>query len=201
MSHLRIGVWSWIGLSVATGLFVVAAFLYRDALHVRSRFIGMPVSVPMSPGEMETPEFVAEKGIYYDIEIASHGAFLDSRHLDVSWEVSEQGRSIAKGDSTQYHNRDGDDQIIGFFRPEHDGRYKLHATARNPVGTSLGSPPELIVTPEMGQRDDIAMGAGILESASVVCLLVGLMALSFALTGIFTTRKNVEEQTGVARHG
>lgn len=203
MSPLRISVWSWIGLFVAAGLFVIAAFLYRDALHVRNKFIGMPVGIRLSPtpGETETPEFVAEKGIYYDIEIVPHGAVLDARQIDVAWEIFEQGGSIAKGHSTQDQSRDGDNPVIGFFRPEHNGHYKLHATVRSAVGSAASSPPDLIVTPDIGERDDIGMGAGVLEFASVVCLLVGLMALSFALTGVFTRRKHVQEHTGMAGHG
>jgi hypothetical protein len=44
------------------------------------------------------------------------------------------------------------------------------------------------------------MGAGILELAAGICALAGLMALSFALTGVLTSRKKAQEQAGALEH-
>jgi len=187
---MRITVWSGIGLLVGLGLLVAAAFLYQDSLRVRNKYTGMPVKVTLSltPGEMDAPEFTAETGIYW-IEIARGGALIDGRNIDISWTVSDKGRAIAQGHSTQNQGSDGDDQLIGSFHLERGGRYHLHLTVRSLAGTPVSSPRELIVVPDPGERDDIAMGAGFAELEALICGVVGLVALSLTIVNIRRSRR------------
>ena len=75
---MKISLWSTIGFLVAIGLFVTAGFLYRDSIRARYRHVWQPMSMPLPlvAGEVESPEFFAEKGIYYVIEIAPNGAWV-----------------------------------------------------------------------------------------------------------------------------
>jgi len=200
---LRMTWWNRIGLLFAVGFFIAAGYFYREAIRTRDRFAGMPVRIPLShaPVGAETPEFVAKGGRYYDIEIRQHGAVFEPRENKVLWVVSEQGHLVANGDSTRDQGRDGDDLVVGSFRPEHDGHYKVRVTFRNPVDTSIESASELIVIPDVGERDDVGMGAGILEFAAGVCGFVGLTALTFAVTGIITQRKVVRQEASAVNRG
>jgi hypothetical protein len=149
----------------------------------------MPVMIPLSltPAEVNSPEFVAEKGRLYDIEIVPHGAAINGQNNDVSWTISDPGRVIAREDSIRSEGSDGDNQVIGSFRPERDGRYELHVTVRSIAGTS-SNPPKLMVIPDMSERENVAVGAGILELEALVCLVVGLVVLSLAIVKIGRSR-------------
>jgi hypothetical protein len=179
---MRITVRGGIGLLIGFGLLVAAAFLYQDSLRVRNKYTGMPVKIALSltSGEMDPPEFTAEKGNYW-IEIAPGSAVIDGRTIDISWTVSDQGRAIAQGHSTQNQGSDGADQLIGSFHLERGGRYHLHLTVRRLAGTPVSSPRELLVVPDPGGRDDIAMGAGFAELEALICGVVGLLVLSLAI--------------------
>ncbi len=149
--------------------------------------------------ETESPDFTAEKGTYYDIEIAPGGNLVDLKQIDISYAILEGGRSVVSGNSKQILGHDGDDIIIGYFRPEHDGRYKLSLNVRGLAVKPAASFPELIVIPDIGRRDDIGMGAGILEFSALGCALVGLMALAVA-AGMFAKRQAVPAKWGEAKH-
>lgn len=186
---MRISLWSGIAILVGVGFSVAAIFSFRDSLRVRNRYIGMPVKVSLSltPAEMNSPEFVAEKGIY-DIEIVSHGAVISGKNTDISWTISDQGRAVAQGDSSQSQGSDGGNRVIGTFRPERNGRYTLHVTVRTLAPTSISGALELMVIPDIGERDDIAMGAGFLELEALICGVVGLVVLSVAIVKIRGSR-------------
>jgi hypothetical protein len=200
---MRVTLWEGVGVLIGVGLLTWAAFLYQDSLHVRNKHTEMPLNTPVSlaPGDTETPEFVAEKESYYHIEIASHGGAIDWRNTNVSWTLLEHGHAIAKGDAISYQGSDGDDQVIGSFRPEQDGHYKIHLSIRTLAWTVGTSAPELKVILDPGQRDDIAMGAGFLELEAEICGVIGLVMLSLVIVRIFKSRGMPQEQVSAAeRH-
>lgn len=187
---MRVTLLNGVALMIGAGLLVTAAFLYQDSGHVRTKHVGMPLRMllPLTPGEIETPEFVADKGSYYVIEIAPHEGYIDSRKTDISWTISEHGRTIAQGDSSHIWGNESE-QIIGSLRPEHGGLYKLHLSVRSLVGKFGADPPELRVILDPGERDDIAMGAGFLELGAEICGVLGLVALTLATVTIVRSRR------------
>jgi hypothetical protein len=189
---MKISPWSTITFLVAIGLFVAAGYLYRDSIRTRDRHAWEPLRMPLplAAGEMESAEFFAEKGIYYVIEIAPHGA---AGEEDLSWTVSENGSQVTSEAVSHGGGGNSDEQVYGSFRPEHDGRYKLHVSIRN-VGLRGGTnPPELKVVLDPGERADIVDGAGLLEFVAGVCGFLGLMALAFAITGVIVKNRKLAQ--------
>ena len=189
---MKISLWSTIGFVIAIGLFVAAGFLYRDSIRARYRHVWQPMSMPLPlvAGEVESPEFFAEKGIHYVIEIAPNSAVGEE---DFSWTVSEDGSPVASEAVSHGGGGNSDEQIYGSFRPEHDGRYKLHLSIRNVALRGGTNPPELKVILDPGERSDIVDGAGFLELAAGLCGFLGLMALAFAITGIIVKQRKLAQ--------
>jgi hypothetical protein len=190
---LRISWWSRIGLLLAVGFFIAAGYFYRESAGFRYSHVWMPLSIPLAlaPGEIESPEFAADKGIYYVVEIAPHGGVIDEKNARVSWIISENGQAVTHGAAAEDFGGDSDERFIGSFRPEHDGHYKLNLVIHKLTATVGTEPPELRVILDPGQRSDIVDGAGILEFMAGICGFLGLLALAFAVAGIITRRKVV----------
>jgi hypothetical protein len=187
-----------VGALVAIGLFIEAGQLYRDSINTRNRYDWMPLRfpLPVTTGEIESPQFTAQKGVYYVFEIEPNGAILQNRNLrqdfDISWKVVEEGRIVERGESKDSAGVDGGNPVIGHFRPDHDGHFRFLANLRK-IGTTSGASPQIIAVIDIGQRADIVDGAGFLELAAGVCGFLGLMALAFVITGIIVKQRKLGE--------
>ncbi len=188
---MKISLWSTIGFVVAIGLFVAAGFLYRDSADVRGTFAGMPVriSLPGNASEVETPEFIARGGRSYDVEIVRSATGLNFQQDNLSWAFLEHEHIVARKEVARELSSDGDDAIIGSFRPDHDGHYKLRVDTHDPAATQT----DLIVIPDMSERENVGVAAGILEFAAGICGFLGLMALAFAITGVIVKQRKLAQ--------
>jgi len=184
-----------IGLLAAVGLFLVAGYFYRDSAGVRERFAGMPVriSLPANASEVQTSEFIAKGGRSYDIEVVPNATSLDLQQDNLSWALLEDEHIVAHGEVARKLGGDGDDAIIGSFRPAHDGHYKLRVVSHDSAVSPAKTQADLIVIPDMGERDDVGMAAGILEFAAGICGFLGLMALAFSITGVIVKRRKLAQ--------
>ncbi len=193
--------WSRIGFLMAVGFFIAAGFLYRDSTRLRNSHVWLPLSMPLlpAPSEIESPEFAADKGIYYVIEIAPHGGVIDEKNTSVAWTISENGQAVTHGAAPSDFGGNSDERFIGSFRPEHDGHYKLNLVIRRLTGRVGTDPPELRVILDPGERSDIVNGAGILESMAGIFGFLGLLALAFAVTGIVTRWKLTRQEANAAK--
>jgi hypothetical protein len=187
-----------VGALLAIGLFVTAGQLYRDSIHTRYRYDWIPLRfpLPLTTGEIESPQFTAQKGVHYVFEIEPNGAILQNQNLhqdfDISWKVVEEGRIINSGESKDSAGADGGNPMIGHFQPDHDGYFRFLANLRKICPTS-GASPQIIAVIDMGQRADIVDGAGFLELAAGICGFLGLMALAFAITGIIVRQRKLAQ--------
>lgn len=193
--------WSRIGLLVAVGFFIAAAYFYRESTRVRYSHVWMPLSIPLAlaPGEIKSPEFAADKGIYYVVEIAPHGGVIDEKNASVSWTISENGQAVAHGAAAEDFGGDSDERFIGSFRPEHDGHYELDLVIRRLTATLGTNSPELRVILDPGERSDIVDGAGIVEFMAGICGFLGLLSLAFAVAGIITRQKVTRQDARSAK--
>src|SRR5579864_8599503 len=182
-----------IGLLAAVGLFLVAGYFYRDSTGVRGRFAGMPIriSYPVNASEVQTSEFIARGGSSYDIEVVRGARSLNLQQDNLSWALMEDEHIVAHGEVARELGSDGDDAIIGSFRPAHDGHYKLRLDSHHSAVSQTQA--DLIVIPDMGERDDVGMAAGILEFAAGICGFLGLMALAFAVAGVIVKRRKLAQ--------
>jgi hypothetical protein len=195
---MKISLWSTIGFLVAISLFVAAGYFYRDSAGVRETFAGMPIriSLPGNASEVETREFIAKGGRLYDVEIVRSATGLNLQQGNLSWALLEYEHIVAHKDVAREVGSDGDVAIIGSFRPEHDGHYKLRVNTHDPAATQT----DLIVIPDMGERENVGVAAGILEFAAGICGFLGLMALAFAITEVIVKqRKLVQLAHGLSR--
>ncbi len=192
---MKISPWSTIGFLVAIGLFVVAGYFYRYSAGVRETFAGMPIriSLPGNASGVETREFIAKGGRSYDVEIVRSATGLNLQQDNLSWALLEHEHIVAHKEVARELGSDGDDAIIGSFRPDHDGHYKLRVDTHDPAVSPAATQADLIVIPSMGERDDVGMAAGILEFAAGICGFLGLMALAFAITGIIVKQRKLAQ--------
>jgi hypothetical protein len=184
-----------IGLLAAVGLFLVAGYFYRDSTGVRGRFAGMPIriSLPGNASEVQTSEFIASGGSSYDIEVVRGARSLNLQQDNLSWALMEDQHIVAHGEVARELGSDGDDAIIGSFRPAHDGHYKLRLDSHHSAVSPAKTQADLIVIPDMGERDDVGMAAGILEFAAGICGFLGLMALALAIAGAIVKRRKLAQ--------
>jgi hypothetical protein len=184
-----------IGLVAAVGLFLVAGYFYRDSAAVRGTFAGMPVriSLPGNASEVQTSEFIAKGGRSYDIEVVRNATSLDLQQDNLSWALLEDKHIVAHGEVARKLGCDGDDAIIGSFRPAHDGHYKLRVVSHDSAVSPARTQADLIVIPDMGERDDVGIAAGILEFAAGICGFLGLMTLAFSITGVIVKRRKLAQ--------
>jgi hypothetical protein len=189
-----------VGALIAIGLFVAAGSLYRDSVRTRYRHVWQPMSMPLRlvAGEIESPEFLADKDVYYVVEIAPHGETIDEPHADMSWTISENEKAIAQGTLGRAFGGNSDERFLGSFRPDHNGRYRLHLSVRKIDTTGGTGPAELKVILDPGERSDIVDGAGLLEIAAGICGFLGLMALAFAITGVIVKRRKLAQLAHVS---
>ncbi len=192
---MKISLWSTIGFVVAIGLFVAAGCFYRDSADVRGTFAGMSVriSLPGNASEVETPEFIARGGRSYDVEIVRSATGLNLQQDNLSWALLEHEHIVAHKEVVWELSSDGDDAIIGSFRPEHDGHYKLRVDTHDRAVSPVATQADLIVIPDMGERDDVGMAGGILEFAAGICCFLGLMALAFAIAGVIVKQRKLAQ--------
>ena len=191
---MRISWWSRIGLLLAVGFFVAAGHLYRESVRVRDSHVWMPLSIPLAlaPSEIESPEFFAQNGVSYAIELDTHRTGISVRDVDISWAILEKETVVKKGESSEFlGSTDGDDLVLGSFRAGHDGNYKLQTKVRNLDGTPGSPSPTLIVVLEMDEREDIVVGESIYKYEAGICGFLGSMALAFAVTGIIAKHRRV----------
>ena len=188
-----------VGALVAIGLFITAGQLYRDSINTRYRYDWMPLRfpLPVTTGEIESPQFTAQKNVYYVFEIEPNGAMLQNlqplhQDFDISWKVVEEGKIIDRGESKDSAGADGGNPVIGHFRPDHDGHFRFLANLRK-IRTTPGASPQIIAVIDIGQRADIVDGAGFLELAAGVCGFLGLMALAFAVAGVIVKRRKLAQ--------
>jgi len=184
-----------IGLLAAVGLFLVAGYFYRDSTGVRGRFAGMPIriSLPGNASEVQTSEFIARGGSSYDIEVVRGARSLNLQQDNLSWALMEDEYIVAHGEVARELGSDGDDAIIGSFRPAHDGHYKLRLNSHHSAVSPAKTQADLIVIPDMGERDDVGMAAGILEFAAGICGFLGSMALALAIAGAIVKRRKLAQ--------
>jgi hypothetical protein len=185
-----------IGLLAAVGLFLVAGYFYRDLAGVRERFTGMPIriSLPGNASEVQTSEFIAKGGMSYDIEVVRNATSLNLQQNNLSWALLEDEHIVAYGEVARELGSDGDDVIIGSFRTAHDGHYKLRLNSHHSAVSPAKTQADLIVIPDMGERDDVGMAAGILEFAAGIFGFLGLMALAFSITGVIVKRRKLAQR-------
>ena len=147
---------SWLRLVFSLRL----AVLYRDSADVRGTFAGMPVriSLPGNASEVETPEFIARGGRSYDVEIVRSATGLNLQQDNLSWALLEHEHIVAHKEVVWELSSDGDDAIIGSFRPEHDGHYKLRVDTHDRAVSPVATQADLIVIPDMGERDERRYG-------------------------------------------
>jgi hypothetical protein len=184
-----------IGLLAAVGLFLVAGYFYRDSSGVRERFAGMPIRISLAgnASEVETSEFIARGGRSYDVEVVPSATTLNLQQDNLSWALLEDERIVAHGEVAREFGSDGDDAIIGSFHPAHDGHYKLRVDSHDSAVSPAITQADLIVIPDMGEREDVGLAAGILEFAAGICGFLGLMALAFAITGIIAKQRKLAQ--------
>ena len=187
--------WNRIGLLFAIGFFIAAGYFYREAIGTRDRFAGMPIriSLPRNAGEVETSEFMAKGASSYDIEVVRGAMSLDLQQGNLSWALLEDEHIVAHGEVARELGSDGDDAIIGSFRPAHDGHYKLRVDNHDPSAFPAETPAALIVIPDMGEREGVGVAAGILEFAAGICGFLGLMALALAIAGVIVKRRKLAQ--------
>ena len=192
---------SWttiVGALVAIGLLITAGQLYRDSINTRHRYDWMPLRfpLPLTPGEIESPQFTGQKGAHYVFEIEPNSAVLQDQTLhqnfDISWKVVEDGKIIDRGESKDSAGTDGGNALIGSFQPDHDGHFRFLANLRKVCKTS-GASPQIIAVIDIGQRADIVDGAGFLEFIAGVCGFLGLTALAFAVAGVIVKRRKLAQ--------
>jgi hypothetical protein len=184
-----------IGLLAAVGLFLVAGYFYRESAGVRESFAGMPIRISLSgnASEVRTSEFIAKGGRSYDIEVVRGAMSLNLQQDSLSWALLEDEHIVAHGAVARELSSDGDDAIIGSFRPAHDGHYKLRVDSHNSAVSPAKTQADLIVIPDMGERENVGVAAGILEFAAGICGLLGLMALAFAVAGVIVKRRKLAQ--------
>ena len=189
-----------IGLLAAVGLFLVAGYFYRDSVGVRERFAGMPIkiSLPGNASEVQTSEFIARGGRSYDIEVVRGAMSLNLQQDNLSWALLEDEHIVAQGEVARELGSDGDDAIVGSFRPAHDGHYKLRVDSHDSAVSPARTEADLVLIPDMGEREDVGLAAGILEFAAAVCGFLGLMALAFAITGVIVKRRKLAQLAHVS---
>jgi hypothetical protein len=184
-----------IGLLAAVGLFLVAGYFYRDSAGVRETFTGMPIRISLAgnASEVQTSEFIAKGGRSYDIEVVGRATSLNLQQHNLSWALLEHEQIVAHGEVARELGSDGDDAVIGSFRPAHDGHYKLRVDSHDSAVSPAATQADLIVIPDMGERDDIGMAAGILEFAAGICGFLGSMVLAFAVAGVVAKRRKLAQ--------
>jgi hypothetical protein len=156
------------------------------------------ISLPGNASEVQTSEFIAKGGRSYDIEVVRGAMSLNLQQDNLSWALLEDEHIVAQGEVVRELGSDGDDAIVGSFRPAHDGHYKLRVDSHDSAVSPARTQADLVLIPDMGEREDVGLAAGILEFAAGVCGFLGLMALAFAITGIIVKRRKLAQLAHVS---
>lgn len=167
--------------------------MYGETEFKYRRIEWMPASIPISlvPGTVRSPEFRATRDEPYWVEVAVQEGTVTPSAVDLHWSISEGGRIVASGDSSDSAGGNSQERLLGQFHPSDGGPYVLEATVRRDGAALNVAHPRLNVVLDLFEADGLAMSEGFGRLESRVIAAVGALILTICLIIQIVRRRRV----------